>query len=244
MSKYTSTNTNGRCLSKNHPLYGNIYLNLNKNNEYYIRTKNKDIINKYTISDNKNKALKLSEAIKIIENYNSFNDTPIINKNIFGSQSDPNNNNIVNKQYLKTGKILGKLENDNVFLNHSIYNDKYYLKVSKSKDNIPVPHDCNIELLNIDKAKEIIEFHKLYNNKIIGIRENHDIKLKNGCFSLYIEYDKKCLSIPKYVLDDIESLDLDICNKIIDYHFKIKQNVINDTNNTVKKSFLDIVKNK
>ena len=45
MSKYTSTNTNGKCLSKNHPLYGNIYLNLNKNNIYYIRTKNKDMIN-------------------------------------------------------------------------------------------------------------------------------------------------------------------------------------------------------
>jgi hypothetical protein len=84
----------------------------------------------------------------------------------------------------------------------------------------------------------------MYNNKIIGMRGNHEIKLKNGCFSLYIEYNKKYFSIPKYILDNIESLDLDICNKIIDYHFKIKQNVINDTNNTVKKSFLDIVKNK
>ena len=84
----------------------------------------------------------------------------------------------------------------------------------------------------------------MYNNKIIGIRGNHEIKLKNGCFSLYIEYNKKYFSIPKYILDDIESLDLDKCNNILDYHFKTKQNDINISNVTTKKSFLDIVKNK
>ena len=81
----------------------------------------------------------------------------------------------------------------------------------------------------------------MYNNKIIGIRGNHEIKLKNGCFSLYIEYNKKYFSIPKYILDDIESLDLDKCNNILDYHFKTKQNDINISNVTTKKSFLDIV---
>jgi hypothetical protein len=125
-------NSIGRCLTKNNPIYGNIYLNKNKNNIYYIRTKNKDIINKYTIpgDNNKNKDLKLSEAIKIIENYNSFNDTPIIenvNDNEINKVNTNTNND--NNQHFKKGKIVGKLNNDNVFLNHSIYNDKYYLKI-------------------------------------------------------------------------------------------------------------------
>ena len=82
----------------------------------------------------------------------------------------------------------------------------------------------------------------MYNNKIIGMRGNHEIKLKNGCFSLYIEYNKKYFSIPKYILDNIESLDLDECNNILDYHFKIKPNVIDNSNVTIKNSFVDIVK--
>ena len=47
-----------------------------------------------------------------------------------------------------------------------------------------------------------------------------------------------------YILDNIESLDLDECNNILDYHFKIKPIVIDNSNVTTKKSFLDIVKNK
>ena len=227
----------GRCLTKSHNIYGNMYLNLNKNNEFYIRTKNKNAINKYSIPfEINNKNLKLCEAIKIIEDYNK----PVI-KNVVTTIESTN----------KKGVILGKIDDENVFLNHSMFNDKYYLKTSKSKENIPIPNDCIIETLNIEKAKEIINFHKLYNNKLIGVRGNHEIKLKNGCYSLYIEYNNKLFSIPKYVLDSIDNLDLVACNKIIDYHCRIKTPDAKPTNSNelepeitipTKASFLDIVK--
>ena len=61
-------------------------------------------------------------------------------------------------------------------------------------DNIPIPVDYDISTLTIKKAKEIIDFHMLYNNKVIGIRGNHEITLKNGCYSLYLNYNNKIYS--------------------------------------------------
>ena len=42
---YNNNTPNGKCLTKNHNKYGDIYLNINSYNEYYLRTKNKGTIN-------------------------------------------------------------------------------------------------------------------------------------------------------------------------------------------------------
>lgn len=255
--------TNGRCLYKNHPRYGNMYLNLsNKTNKYYIRTNMKGIINKYSIPDAiNNKNLKLFQAICIIEDYNykssSYNiefeqNIKDIQQNLTAIKTEIKN--------FKKGIILGKIGNENVFLNNSMYNDKYYLKLSSSSDIITIPIYYNIQKLTIEDAKNIIDFHKKYNNKLIGIREDKEIRIKNGKYSLYISYDNKMYSIPKYILDNLELLNIDSCNNIIDYHLKktSKNNEIQEdiepshgcldggftTNEPKKKSFLDIVKNK
>ena len=263
-------NTKGRCLYKNHSRYGNMYLNLsNKTNKYYIRTNNKGIINKYSIPEAiNNKDLKLFQAICIIEDYNyKYNNDTIefeenikeIRQNLTSIKTEINN--------FKRGIILGKLGNENVFLNNSMYNDKYYLKLSSSSDIITIPIHYDIQKLTIEDAKNIIDFHKMYNNKLIGIRDDKEIRIKNGKYSLYISYDNKMYSIPKYILDNLELLNYDSCNNIIDYHLnkcnkneeikediktvEIKDSIKNveieeDIKNveTKKKSFLDIVKNK
>ena len=122
--------TPGKCLTKNHPIYGSIYLNLNKYNKYYIRTKINDISNNYNIPSeyNNNANLTLKDVLDIIENvsHHTKNDTPataiIINNNSFK----------LPETEIK-GKFLGKVGNDSLFLNHSKYNNKYYLKLTSLK---------------------------------------------------------------------------------------------------------------
>ena len=254
-----NNNTKGRCLCKNHSRYGNMYLNLsNKTNDYYIRTNNKGIVNKYSIPDDvNNKNLKLINAICIIEDYNYKNSNTEFEQNV--KEIRQNLTAIKNEiNHFKKGIILGKLGNEKVFLNYSVYNDKYFLKLSSSSDNITIPIHYDVSKLTIEDAKNIIDFHKMYNNKLIGIRDDKEIRIKNGKYSLYISYDNKMYSIPKYILDNLELLNIDSCNNIIDYHLnksiKDIKNVVKiediknvDTHEEVivkKKSFLDIVKNK
>ena len=99
-----------------------------------------------------------------------------------------------------------------------MYNDKYYLKLSSSSDIITIPIYYDIQKLTIEDAKNIIDFHKMYNNKLIGIRDDKEIRIKNGKYSLYISYDNKMYSIPKAILDNLDLLNYDSCNNIIDYH--------------------------
>jgi hypothetical protein len=40
--------------------------------------------------------------------------------------------------------------NENVFLNHSFFNNKFYLKTSKLKDNIPIPKNIDVNNLTFD----------------------------------------------------------------------------------------------
>ena len=153
---------------------------------------------------------------------------------------------------------MGKVGNDSLFLNHSKFNNKYYLKLTSLKDNIPIPKNIDVDKLTFDDAKNIIDNHITYNNKIIGIRDNMDVILKNGQFGLYLIHDKKLYTLPKFILDKLDTLDIKKANYIIDYQNKIKNNVsssptnenidITDDNNIVdnilpvKKSFLDAVK--
>ena len=67
----------------------------------------------------------------------------------------------------------------------------------------------------------------MYNNKLIGIRDDNEIRIKNGKFSLYISYDNKMYSIPKHILDNLELLNIDSCNTIIDYHLNKCSNIKN-----------------
>ena len=246
-------NTPGKCLTKNHPIYGSIYLNLNKHNKYYIRTKLNDTSNNYNIPNesNNNANLSLKEALNIIESNNLIikNDTPITAITI-------NNNNFKLPETEIKGKFLGKVANDSLFLNHSKYNNKYYLKLTSLKDNIPINKDIDVEKLTFDSAKEIVDKHVTYNNKIIGKRDDQDVVLKNGQYGLYLIHDKKLYTLPKFILDKLDTLDIKKANYIIDYQNKIKNNVsttnedtnITDDNNIVdhvipvKKSFLDAVK--
>jgi hypothetical protein len=97
----------------------------------------------------------------------------------------------------------------------------------------------------------------LYNDKLIGIRENKDVVLKNGQYGLYIIWNKQLFTLPKFTLDKLDKLNMKTCNYIIDYQLKIKSNPtttnddinITDDNNIVnnvlqepKKSFLDVAK--
>ena len=79
--KMSYTNQPDKCLTKNHPLYGSIYLNLNKYNKYYTRTKINDTSNNYDIPSeyDKNASLTLKEALNIIENvsFHTKNDSPV-----------------------------------------------------------------------------------------------------------------------------------------------------------------------
>ncbi len=42
------------------------------------------------------------------------------------------------------GKYLGKVGSDSLFLNFSKFNNKYYLKLTSLKDNIPINKDIDI----------------------------------------------------------------------------------------------------
>ena len=212
---------NGKCLTKNHNKYGDIYLNINSYNEYYLRTKNKGTINKYKLPiDLNNKDLKLFQAIKIIEDYNN-KDIKIQTVNII--ENDNNNIEIEqikkeveqpkinikpphtvideNRKKLDKGKILGKIGNENVFLNHSSFNNKYYLRTSRLKNNIPIPKDIDVNNLTFDKAKNIIDLHIIYDNKLIGVRDGTDVILKNGQYGLYIIWQKQLFTLPKFILN-------------------------------------------
>ena len=106
--------------------------------------------------------------------------------------------------------------------------------------------------------KNIIDNHIKYNNKFIGKREDKDVVLKNGQYGLYLIHDKKLYTLPKFILDKLDTLDIKKANYIIDYQNKIKNNIsssptnedinITDDNNVVnniipsKKSFLDVVR--
>jgi topoisomerase IA-like protein len=241
-----NNNPPGKCLVKNHINYGNIYLNTTKYNKYYIKTKNNDIVNSYDIPNEYNASnLTLKDALSIIDSKNISinNDTPKIE---------------VNNDEIK-GKHLGKIGNEKLFLNFSKYNNKYYLKLTNSKDNIPIPKDIDVEKLTFDDAKNIVDFHMLYNNKVIGSRDDKDVMLKNGKFGLYIIWNQLLFTLPKFALEKIDKLDMKTCNYIIDYQLKIKSNStssttnedinITDDNNIVdnvlqqsKKSFLEVAK--
>ena len=161
MASYNSTP--GKCLTKNHPIYGSIYLNLNKYNKHYIRTKLNDTSNNYNIPSeyNNNANLTLKEALNIIESNNLIirNDTPATAITI--------NNNFKLPETEIKGKFLGKVGNDSLFLNHSKFNNKYYLKLTALKDNIPINNDIDVEKLTFEDAKKIVDSHMLYNNKLI-----------------------------------------------------------------------------
>ena len=252
MASYNSTP--GKCLTKNHPIYGSIYLNLNKHNKHYIRTKLNDTSNNYNIPSeyNNNANLSLKDALNIIESNNLIikNDTPATAITI--------NNHFKLPETEFKGKFLGKVANDSLFLNHSKFNNKYYLKLTSLKDNIPINKDIDVDKLTFEDAKKIVDNHMLYNNKLIGSRDNKDVILKNGQYGLYLIHDKKLYTLPKFILDKLDTLDIKKANYIIDYQLKIKNNVstsstnenidITDDNNIVdnilpvKKSFLDAVK--
>ena len=189
--------TPGKCLTKNHPIYGSIYLNLNKYNKHYIRTKLNDTSNNYNIPSeyNNNANLTLKDALNIIENNNLIirNDTPATAITI--------NNNFKLPETEIKGKFLGKVGNDSLFLNHSKFNNKYYLKLTSLKDNIPIPKNIDVDKLTFDDAKNIIDNHITYNNKIIGIRDNMDVILKNGQFGLYVIWNKQLFTLPKFAID-------------------------------------------
>jgi hypothetical protein len=264
---YNNNNTPGRCIIKHHVTYGNIYININKYNKYYIKTKYNDIVNSYNIPTGYDASkLKLDDVISIIESNNIIvkNDTPqgwddLKKPTTFNNNNNSNNNNNNNNDNENKGKILGRIGNENLFLNFSKYNDKYYLKLTNSKDNIPIAHGIDIDKLTFDQAKIIVDNHMLYNNKLIGTKDDKDVVLKNGKFGLYIIHDKKLYTIPKFALEKIDKLDIKVCNYIIDYQNKIKNNVstspinenidITDNNNIVenvltpvKKSFSEAVK--
>ncbi len=98
----------------------------------------------------------------------------------------------------------------------------------------------------------------LYNNKLIGKRDNKDVILKNGCYGLYLIWNKQLYTHPKFILDKLDTLDIKKANYILDYQNKIKNNIsssptnedfnISDDNDIVnniipiQKSFLDVVK--
>ena len=110
--------------------------------------------------------------------------------------------------------------------------------------------------MTFDDAKNIIDNHITYNNKIIGSRDDKDVVLKNGQYGLYLIWNKQLFTLPKFAIDKLDKLDIKTCNYIIDYQLKIKNNNpttnenidITDDNNIVeniipvKKSFLDAVK--
>ena len=191
--------------------------------------------------------------ISIIESNNIIvkNDTPI-------TAITNNNNNIKISENEIKGHYLGRIGNDSLFLNHSKFNNKYYLKLTSIKANIPINKDIDVDKLSFDDAKNIVDNHMLYNNKLIGSRDNKDVILKNGCYGLYLIHDKKLYTLPKFILDKLDTLDIKTCNYIINYQLKIKNNVSTSTINEniditddniivdniipAKKSFLDAAK--
>jgi|688.fasta_scaffold921934_2 hypothetical protein len=48
---------------------------------------------------------------------------------------------------------------------------------------------------------KIVINHMLYNNKLIGSKDNKDVILKNGSYGLYLIHDKKLYTLPKFILD-------------------------------------------
>ena len=151
MASYNSTP--GKCLIKNHPIHGSIYLNLNKYNKYYIRTKINDISNNYNIPSeyNNNVNLTLKDALNIIESNNIIikNDTPATAITI--------NNNFKLPETEIKGKFLGKVGNDSLFLNHSKFNNKYYLKLTSLKVERIYPTKLNHNEFWVILKKGIIE---------------------------------------------------------------------------------------
>ena len=74
MSYNNNNNPPGRCIIKNHYKYGTVYININKYNTHYIKTKNNDIVNSYDIPSgyDANK-ITLKDVITIMNNNNLRN---------------------------------------------------------------------------------------------------------------------------------------------------------------------------
>jgi topoisomerase IA-like protein len=240
---YNNNNPPGRCITKHHVKYGNVYININKYNKYYIKTKINDIVNSYNIPTGYDaSSLTLKEVVKIIESNDVTisNETPqgwdnLKNQTTFNNNNNNNNdnNNNNNNNNNNKGKVLGKIGNETLFLNHSKYNNKYYLKLTNTKDNIPINKDIDVDKLSFEDAKKIVDKHIQYNNKLIGTRDDKDVVLKNGCYGLYLIHDKKLYTLPKFILDKLDTLDIKLCNYIIDYQNKIKNITPTSTNEDI-----------
>jgi hypothetical protein len=57
-------------------------------------------------------------------------------------------------------------------------------------------------------TKKIVENHITYNNKLIGIRDDKDVVLKNGQYGLYVIWNKQLFTLPKFAVDKLDKLDI------------------------------------
>jgi topoisomerase IA-like protein len=114
---------------------------------------------------------------------------------------------------------LGKVGNDSdsLFLNFSKFINKYNLKLTSLKDNMPIQKNIDVDKITLEDAKTIVDNHMVYNNKIIGSRDDKDVILKNGQFGLYVIWNKQLFTLPKFAIDKLDKLDIKTCNYIIDY---------------------------
>jgi len=188
----------GTCIVRNHPQYGTIFINLNKINKQYIRVIKDGTTNNYSIPENYvNNELKLEDIIKILSTIDK-------------SQEETTKKTTE----VKRGKILGKYNDQNIFLNKSDFG--YYLKLSNEPTTYNIKHYVDINKLDLEAAINIINDMK---NRIFKYNNLPVILYPDGKFGAYIKYNDSNINIPK---NKSKNLSQDEINNIIDKYLERK----------------------
>ena len=194
----------GTCIVRNHPQYGTIFINLNKFNKQYIRVIKDGATNNYSIPENYvNNEIKLEDIIKILSTIDK-------------SQEETTKKTTE----VKRGKILGKYNDQNIFLNKSDFG--YYLKLSNEPTTYNIKHYVDINKLDLEAAINIINDMK---NREFKYNNSPVILYPDGKFGPYIKYNDSNINIPKN--KSVKSLSQDEVNIIIDKYLERKNTPVN-----------------
>ena len=199
----------GICLTRNHEIYGSIFINKNKYNKPYIRQIKDDVTNNYSIDDNYiNNDITLEDVVKIISTIDVKQQVKTIEEEV----------------KVKKGKLLGKYNSMSVFLNNGKFSP--YLKVNGDDKLYNIKHYVDIDKIDLEAAISIINDYKnkqfRYNNSSVVL---HD----EGKYGPYIKYDNTNIKLPK----NKSNLTQDDVNSIIDTYLKNKDKLF-DANELYK----------
>ena len=219
----------GTCIVRNHPQYGTIFINLNKFNKQYIRVIKEGTTNNYSIPENYvNNELKLEDIIKILSTIDKSQEE----SSHFGAYA-PNTTKKFTE--VKRGKILGKYNDQNIFLNKSDFG--YYLKLSNETTTYNIKHYVAIDKLDLEAAINIINDMK---NREFKYNNSPVILYPDGKFGAYIKYNDSNINIPKN--KSVQNLSQDEINNIIDKYLERKNTPVDSKGYDANNLYVETIK--